>query len=205
MEVFSRIIAVHTGGGSGFKFHPKCLKLKLTYLCFANDLIFSEASLRSISIIKSALLEFEYLSGLKANPSKSYFFCSGISYRMKHLLLGDLKMIEGHLPVRYLGVPLISTRLSAADCGALMDRITRRIDSWLSRNLSHAGRLQLLSFVLYGLQVYWTGIFILPKKIIKDIEQKFNRFCGMGKLKGLQRLKFHVRICNSLRRKEAWG
>jgi len=24
--------------------------------------------------------------------------------------------------------------------------------------------------------VYWTGIFILPKKIIKAIEQKFNMF-----------------------------
>jgi hypothetical protein len=77
MEVLSRIIAVHTSGGSGFKFHPKCLKLKLTHLCFANDLLlffffffffFSEASLKSISIIKSALLEFEDLSDLKANP-----------------------------------------------------------------------------------------------------------------------------------------
>jgi hypothetical protein len=29
MEVLSRIIAVHTSGGSGFKFHPKYLKLKL--------------------------------------------------------------------------------------------------------------------------------------------------------------------------------
>jgi hypothetical protein len=91
--------------------------------------------LKSISIIKSALLEFEDLFGLKANPSKSSFFFSGISNRMKHLLLGELKMIEGHLLVRYLGVPLISTRLSATDCGSLMDRITRRIDSWLSRNL----------------------------------------------------------------------
>jgi hypothetical protein len=41
-------------------------------------------------------------------------------------------MIEGHLPVRYLGVPLISTRLYVADYGSLMNRITRRIDSWLS-------------------------------------------------------------------------
>jgi hypothetical protein len=76
---------------------------------------------------------------------------------------------------------LISTKLSANDCEQLLDRINGRISSWLSRNLSYAGRLQLLSSVLYGLQVYWTRIFILPKKIIKAIEQKFNRFLWNGK------------------------
>ena len=39
IKVFSRIMADHTGGGLGFKFHPKYLKLKLTHLCFANDLL----------------------------------------------------------------------------------------------------------------------------------------------------------------------
>ena len=39
----------------------------------------------------------------------------------------------------------------------------------------------MLSSVLYSLQVYWTGLFILPKKIIKAIEQKFNRFLWNGK------------------------
>jgi hypothetical protein len=76
MEVFSRIMADHTGIHSEFRFHPKCESLRLTHLCFADDLlVFSEASLSSISVIKVALLEFENLSGLKANPSKSSFFC----------------------------------------------------------------------------------------------------------------------------------
>jgi hypothetical protein len=100
MEVFSRIMADHTRGVSGFKFHPRCLKQKLTHLCFADDLlIFSEASVKSISIIKDALIEFEELSRLKANPSKSFLFCSGVSDRTKLLLLGDLRMNEGHFPV----------------------------------------------------------------------------------------------------------
>jgi hypothetical protein len=42
------------------------------------------------------------------------------------------------------------------------------------------GRLQLLSSILYSLQVYWTGIFILPKKILKDINHRFNRFLWNG-------------------------
>lgn len=113
----------------------------------------------------------------------------GILDRVKHLLLGELEMNEGHLPVRYLGVPLISTRLSAADCEALLDKITWYIDSWFFRNLSYVGRLQLLSSVLYSLQVYWTSIFILPKKIIKAIEQKFNKFLWNGKDEGSAKAK----------------
>jgi len=135
----------------------------------------------SISIIQAALMEFEQLSGLKANPAKSSFFCSGVSSGLKISLLDKLQMKEGHFPIRYLGVPLISTKLSTSDCKVLVDRISGRIGSWTSKNLSFARRLQLLSLVLYSLQVFWSEIFILPKKIIRDISQKFNRFLWNGK------------------------
>jgi hypothetical protein len=134
-----------------------------------------------ISPLFLALLEFEVLSNLKANPSKSPLFCFGVSNRLKAFLLEELKMKEGHLPVRYLGVLLISTKLSAEDCQVLLEKITGRMKSWTSKNLSFAGRLQLLSFILYSLQIYWTRIFILPNKILKVINQKFNRFLWNGR------------------------
>jgi hypothetical protein len=98
-------------------------------------------------------------------------------------------MKQGRFPVRYLGVPLISTRLSAANCSVLLEKIMGRINSWISKKLSFAGRLQLLNSILYNIQVYWTGIFILPKKIIKAIEQKFNRFLWNGKDEGAAKAK----------------
>jgi hypothetical protein len=58
-------------------------------------------------------------------------------------------MKEGKLPVRYLGVPSISSRLSSADCGVLLERITRCIDSWLCRNLSYTGRSFNFSLLCY--------------------------------------------------------
>jgi hypothetical protein len=90
-------------------------------------------------------------------------------------------MPEGSLPVRYLGVPLITKRLSAMDCDALVAKIAGRIDSWLVRHLSFARRLQLISSILFSLQVFWARVFILPKKVIRLIEQKFNRFLWSGK------------------------
>lgn len=95
-------------------------------------------------------------------------------------MLACLTMKEGKLPVRYLGVPLISKTLSVADCTMLMKKISGMIYSWLSKNLSFAGRLQLLSSVLYGMHVYWSSIFIFLKKIIRSAEQKFNQFLWNG-------------------------
>lgn len=155
MEVFSRLMENGTRARLDFKFHHRCSKLNLSHLCFADDLlIFSEANLVLTSIIKQALKDFEQLSSLKANPSKSSFVCSSVSDRMKALLLEDLQMKEGSLPIRYLGVPLISSKLSDADCRLLIDRIFGQLDSWTSKNLSFAGRLQLLSSVLYSLRIY---------------------------------------------------
>lgn len=51
-----------------------------------------------------------------------------------------------------------------------MDRITNRIKSWMNKTLSYAGRAQLISTILFSMQVYWSSLFILPKRVIKDIE-----------------------------------
>jgi hypothetical protein len=190
MEVLSCLLAECARAQGGFGYHHRCSKIGLTHLCFADDLlIFSEASVRSVVTIQKVLNEFESLSGLKANPEKSTLFCAGVSLSVKAQIINTLKMCEGKLPVRYLGVPLISSRLRAADCDALLEKITARINSWLSKNLSFAGRLQLVASVLYSVQVYYSSIFILPKKVIRAIEQKFNRFLWNGKDEGIARAK----------------
>jgi hypothetical protein len=182
MEVLSLLLEEETSNNPLFDFHPRCARLRLNHRCFADDLlIFSAASINSVQIVKEVLGEFEALSGLRANPSRSTCFCAGISDQLKGEVVSILQMSEGSFPVHYLGVPLTTKRLTATDCEMLVSKITARIDSWVVRKLSFAGRLQLISSILYSLQVYWSRIFILPKKVIKLIEQKFNRFlwCGL--------------------------
>jgi len=143
-------------------------------------LIFSAATTSSVTAIVEVLAEFEELSGLKANPSKSSIFLASVPVAVKQPILEILHMPEGSLPVRYLGVPLVTKRLSSSDCECLVNRITARIDSWLVKNLSFAGRLQLLSSVLLSMQVFWAKVFIMPKRVIHLIEQKLNRFLWSG-------------------------
>jgi hypothetical protein len=158
-----------------------------------------------VKVIQQVLKEFECLSGLKANPSKSSIFFAGASRRIKHLLLSTMQMKEGVLPIRYLGVPLISSRLIVADCQALIMKITSRIDSWISKSLTFAGRLQLISSILYSIHVYWSSVFILPKKIIKAIEKKFIGSYGMVTVLVLQKQKLLRLIYVILKKKGAWG
>lgn len=81
MEEFSRLIE-EVALGLEFQYHLKCAAAKLTHLRFADDvLLFSKATFQLVEKINKVLLEFADLSGLRANPSKSTLFCSGVSLR----------------------------------------------------------------------------------------------------------------------------
>ena len=82
--------------------------------------------------------------------------------------------------MRYLGVPLVSTSLRSSDCNILIERIISRAKSWSSRFLSYAGRLQLIKSVLFSIQVYWSSLFILPKKVIRKVESTLRSFLWKG-------------------------
>nr|GEX10750.1 hypothetical protein [Tanacetum cinerariifolium] len=51
---------------------------------------------------------------------------------------------EGRLPVKHLGVPLVSSWLIYRDCKELIEKVQHRIRDWKNKSLSAAGRLQLL-------------------------------------------------------------
>ncbi len=80
------------------------------------------------------------------------------------------------LPVRYLGVPLISGKLSVRDCDLLISKITAKISGWRVATLSYAGRLQLVSSVLSTMSQYWMNVLLLPKTVITAVEKLCSDF-----------------------------
>ncbi|KAK1441010.1 hypothetical protein QVD17_06846 [Tagetes erecta] len=93
----------------------------------------------------------------------------------------DSEIASGKLPVKYLGVPLISSRLTSQNCIELLDRMDGRISSWNNKFLSYAGRLQLVRSVLSSMHIFWAAAFILPTYIAKEIESKLKNFLWGGK------------------------
>ncbi|CAL1406921.1 unnamed protein product [Linum trigynum] len=109
-------------------YHPTCKKLGITHLCFAYDLlVFSNGSVRAVAGIRKVLDDFCRSSGLKCNPEKSKLFCAGIPAVEKDFISSCTWFPLDSLPVRYLGVPLISGKLGRVNCQVLVDRITARI------------------------------------------------------------------------------
>ncbi|KAL0298156.1 UNVERIFIED_CONTAM: putative ribonuclease H protein [Sesamum calycinum] len=156
-------------------------ELKLFQLSFADDLLLlCKADVRSVSLFRRGLDVFASLSGLHTNPQKSQLIFSKAASGLRDSLLETLGFQEGHLPVRYLGLPLISARLSIADCQPLLQKIDSRIKGWEGVQLSFAGRVQLIKSVLVSLEVYWAMAFILPKGIINEMIKRLRTFLWKG-------------------------
>ncbi|XP_039036739.1 uncharacterized protein LOC120173726 [Hibiscus syriacus] len=112
--------------------------------------ILNLAAARGVTIV---LDNFYEMSGLKLNAAKCELYVAGISTN----ILGSITKItgfkQGCLPVRYLGVPLVTRKLSEKDC-----------------------RLELIRAVLFSVANFWCRQLFVPQSIIKKIEQLCSRF-----------------------------
>ena len=139
-------------------------------------MMFCHGDIVSASVLRRALDEFCLSSGLRPNMAKSTVYFGNVTDGVKQ----DIKLVmpfsEGTLPVKYLGIPLDSNRITRSDCTVLLDSVKRRIDGWQNKHLSFAGRLQLIASVLVSVNVYWASIFILPQGICDYIDKMFKRF-----------------------------
>jgi hypothetical protein len=164
-----------------FRHHWRCKPTNITHVCFADDLmLFCHVDIDSIGVLKSSLDNFTRLSRLTINLAKSSMYLLGVAEGMQHTITNLIGIQQRTLPVRYLGIPLISTRLTHTNCIPFLERITARIKLWTSSSLTYVGRLQLIKSVLFSIQVYWSSIFILPCSTLRKIESILAAFLWRG-------------------------
>ncbi|KAK1434328.1 hypothetical protein QVD17_00066 [Tagetes erecta] len=143
----------------------------------ADDLfIFSRGDASSASCILEVLKRFADLSGLFPSNQKSTVYFCHVPPHVKNGILSILPFEEGKFPVKYLGVPLISSRLNSNHCRELINRLENRITCWNNKFLSFAGRLQLTRSVLSSMHIFWATAFMLPASTAKEIESILKRF-----------------------------
>ncbi|KAL0445469.1 UNVERIFIED_CONTAM: LINE-1 retrotransposable element O protein [Sesamum latifolium] len=128
-----------------FSYHWRCKEVALAMLCFADDLLlFSKADPHSISLLKEVLDGFGVVSGLVANAAKSHVILSRSAMELAPTILAITGFQLGSLPFRYLGLPIVSSKLTIVDCQPLLLKVDERISGWGSYQLSFAARTQLI-------------------------------------------------------------
>ncbi|CAN1159330.1 LINE-1 retrotransposable element ORF2 protein [Linum perenne] len=171
-----------------FQYHPQCKNIKLTHICFADDLlVFTKANVTAITQVTVIMDLFHQASGLQLNPDKSDLYMAGVNRTIAGQIAAVAEFREGQLPMKYLGIPISAGKLSKADCRGLVDKITGRVKDWKAKFLNYAGRLELIKLVIHGILQYWLSMFILPKTVLKEIEAICASFLW-GKKEG-QRIK----------------
>lgn len=143
--------------------------------------MFCKGDEEAVTLLLRAFATFSKSSGLQANTSKSTIYLARVNHATTSKLLKISCFSLGSLPFKYLGIPVFSKRLGILDCEFLVNKITARIKTWGTRNLSYAGRVQLVNSVLLSMHSYWASIFILPKTVIKKINAISRQFLWEGK------------------------
>ncbi|KAL2237527.1 UNVERIFIED_CONTAM: Retrovirus-related Pol polyprotein from type-1 retrotransposable element R2 [Sesamum indicum] len=164
-----------------FSYLWKCELAKAFQMGFADDLLlFCRADLNSLGTLKRGLDRFAEWSGLRLNVQKGHVIISRSAQAWKDQILTIMGFQEGQLPMRYLGLPLLSSRLSIFDCQPLLLKIDARINGWEGISLSYTGCIQIIKSVLSAMSIYCASAFILPKAIIKQIEKRLRTFLWKG-------------------------
>ncbi|XP_019242001.1 PREDICTED: uncharacterized protein LOC109229805 [Nicotiana attenuata] len=144
MEYLCRLMK-QLGNNKEFRFHPRCAKVRLIQLGFADDLLlFCKGDVQSVMALHKQFQIFFTASGLVANTSKSSVYFGGVDSRTRLKIMEVLGYTKGDLPFGYLGVPLSTKRLSAIQCEPLIDKMLNRIQCWTAKFLSYAGRATLI-------------------------------------------------------------
>ncbi|KAL0292805.1 UNVERIFIED_CONTAM: hypothetical protein Sradi_6971200 [Sesamum radiatum] len=86
------------------------------------------------------------MSGLHVNPNKSTIILSKAVRSERRAILDLMGFPEAVLPIKYLGVPLIASRLTVADCQPLIDRFNNRLAGWGHLLLSFADPVDKLCY-----------------------------------------------------------
>ncbi|RVW36770.1 Transposon TX1 uncharacterized 149 kDa protein [Vitis vinifera] len=154
-------------------------RCRVSHLQFADDtILFASPREEEVQTLKSLLLVFGQISGLKVNLDKSNLF--GINLDQNHLsrlaLLLDCKASDW--PILYLGLPLGGNPTACGFWDPVIERISRRLDGWQKAYLSFGGRITLLHSCLSHIPSYFLSLFKIPASVAAKIERRF----GIGKI-----------------------
>ncbi|KAJ9691309.1 hypothetical protein PVL29_013479 [Vitis rotundifolia] len=156
-------------------------KTRVSHLQFADDTIFfSNTREEDQQTLKSLLLVFGHISGLKVNLDKSFIY--GINLDQDHLsrlaLMLDCK--ASRWPILYLSLPLGGNPKACGFWDPVIERISGRLDGWQKAYLFFGGRITLIQSCLTHMPCYFLSLFKIPASVAAKIERMQRDFLWSG-------------------------
>jgi hypothetical protein len=149
---------------------------------YADDVVIfchpDEAELRAV---RDILGLFGEASGLRTNFAKcsvSPIACTDEE------AAGAAELMECQLapfPVKYLGIPLSTRRLSAVAFDPLLERLADKLPTWRASMMTRAGRLTLIRSVLAATPLHQLMVLGLNKKTLKQVNKIMRGFLWVGR------------------------
>ncbi|WCJ40291.1 DNAse I-like superfamily protein [Euphorbia peplus] len=160
---------------------PLCFggnQVRLSHLFFADDLLlFAQANRSQASVIKETLQEFCNASGHKVSASKSnIFFSDNLPNRYREEVLHILDFRPTSDLGKYLGVPLIHSRITRGTYQYILDGIRGKLLGWAANTLSFAGRITLAKAVLSAIPYFSMQTACLPVYVCSKIDELIRAF-----------------------------
>lgn len=159
-----------------------CSGPSLSHIFFADDiLLFAEASVAQIKVIRECLKNFCDVSGQKLSLPKSKNFISPIVNPdvATHISVESGIEITKDLGT-YLGVLLLHKRLSKESCACILDKFESKLAGWKANFLSFTGRICLTKSVISALPIYSMSTILLPSAIHKKMGRCCRKFIWSG-------------------------
>lgn len=150
----------------------------LSYICFADDLIFfTEALVAQVRVIRGILERFCEASGQKVNLEKSKIFFSRNVLRELGRLISDESGIKSTNDLgKYLGMPILHKRINKETLRDILEKVESRLAGWKGRILSFAGRLTLINSVLSSTPVHSMSTIKLPNSTLNSLDRVSRSF-----------------------------
>ncbi|KAL4289808.1 hypothetical protein GQ457_14G017730 [Hibiscus cannabinus] len=128
----------------------------LSHLFFVDDMVlFAEASLDQVLIIRDVMDRFCVASGHKISAAKTQIcFSNNCTPCVRATIANGLGFEVVSDLGKYLGVPLLHKRVSKDTYAYLLDKMKARLPGWAANTLTLAGRITLAKAVLQAIPSY---------------------------------------------------
>jgi len=155
--------------------------LVVSHLQYANDtLCIGKATVQNLWTMKSVLRDFELVSGLKINFSKSSLIGVNVSDDFMLMACDFLNCSVWAIPFNYLGLPMGANPRSMMTWEPLIETLGGRLNMWADRYISFGGRIVLLNSVLSALPTFYFSFLKMPVQVWRKIVRIQREFLWGG-------------------------